>query len=59
MLFKYLTNLKNSTNEKDFNEILKMATDDIKFNRTSMGKKTSAKKFIEICEITKGVYERC
>lgn len=59
MLFNYLNNLKNNTNDEDFREILKMVEDDIKFNRTSMGKKTSTKEFIKICEITKEVYARC
>ena len=50
MLFNYLKSLKNSTNDKDFKEILKITSDDIKFNRVSFGKTTSQEEFINICQ---------
>nr|WP_302661456.1 hypothetical protein [uncultured Clostridium sp.] len=50
MLFSWLSELKSNTTHEEFKEILKMASDDIKFNRTSFKKCTNAKKFIEIAE---------
>lgn len=59
MLFEYLLDLKNSTNDKDFKEILKMVEEDIKFNRTSFRKLTTTGEFINICEISKCCISRC
>lgn len=59
MLFKYLENLKNNTNDEDFKEILKIATDDIKFNRILFGKLTKANEFIKIIEFSKEAVSKC
>lgn len=53
MLFNYLKSLKNSTNDKDFKEILKITERDIKVNRTDFGKVTSPQHFIYVCEATR------
>ena len=50
MLFSFLQELRNNTNDKEFKEILKITSDDIKFNRVSFGKTTSQEEFINICQ---------
>lgn len=59
MLFKYLENLKNSINEEDFREIFRIAFDDIKFNRITLGKLTKPEKFIKIIESSRETVSRC
>ena len=49
MVFKFLRNLKSEVGESSFRIILNMTEADIKFNRVGFGKRTSPKKFIEIC----------
>lgn len=58
MLFKYLTELKNSLSESDFKDFIIDIERDIKVNRISFGKRTSHREFINICEILKGALER-
>lgn len=57
MLFKYLTELKNSLGE-NFKEFILDVDRDIKVNRIAFNKTTSQKEFIEICEILKGALAR-
>lgn len=53
MLYRWLEELKLTTTNEEFEEILKMTSDDIRFNRIRFNKCTNAKKFIEIAEICK------
>lgn len=59
VLVEYLLELRFSTKEEDFIEILKITCDDIKFNRVGFGKVTSPEEFIKICEISKEVFLSC
>ena len=59
MLFNYLTELKNSLSNEEFNDFMKDVENDIKVNRVAFGKRTSTKEFINICEISKGALRRC
>lgn len=58
MLFKYLTELKNSLPAREFREFLQDVENDIKVNRVAFGKRTSPQEFINICEILKGALVR-
>lgn len=58
MLFKYLTELKNSLPAREFREFLQDVENDIKVNRVAFGKRTSPQEFINICEILKGALAR-
>lgn len=49
MIIKFLKELKASVTEEEFNEILIIAEQDIKFNQIGFNKLTKAKTFIEIC----------
>ncbi|WP_244832984.1 hypothetical protein [Clostridium sp. BJN0001] len=51
MVFNFLNELKEKVCKKDFEIILNMATDDIKFNRVKFNKRTSPKEFISICSM--------
>ena len=59
MLFKYLTELKNSLSKDDFHRFMNDVTNDIKANRVAFNKRTSFKEFINICEILKITLMRC
>ncbi|MDU5107158.1 MULTISPECIES: hypothetical protein [unclassified Clostridium] len=59
MLFKYLTELKNSLSAKEFSAFMNDVTNDIKANRVAFNKRTSSKEFINICEILKITLGRC
>lgn len=50
MLFDYLYELKNNTNEEDFRELMNMCETDIKFNRLGFNKTTNSVEFIRIME---------
>ncbi len=49
MLFDFFKELKSQTTEKEFNEILKIATQDLMFNQVKFNKRTSERKVIEVC----------
>lgn len=49
MILKFLKELRAQVTEDEFNEVLNIATQDIKFNQVGFNKLTKAKKFIEIC----------
>lgn len=49
MVFAFLKELQANTKEEDFQSILEMTEQDIKFNRVMFGKCTSPKEFIAIC----------
>jgi len=59
MLFRYLTELKNSLGENEFKQFLGVIERDIKINRIAFSKRTSQKEFINICENYKMVLGRC
>lgn len=59
MLFKYLTELKNSLSAKEFSAFMNDATNDIKANRVAFNKRTSQEEFKNICEILKITLRRC
>lgn len=50
VVFAFLDELKANTDEKEFQEVLMMVDQDIKFNRIGFGKCTSPSEYIEICE---------
>lgn len=58
MVFAFLDELKANTNEKEFKDVLKMADEDIKFNRVRFGICTSQEDYIEICERCLTAYRR-
>lgn len=58
MLFKYLTELKNSLSEDEFIDFMIDVTNDIKVNRIAFNKRTSQEEFKNICEILKGALAR-
>lgn len=58
MLLKYLRELKNGLSSKEFSDFMLDVENDIKVNRVAFGKKTSAKEFINICEVLKGALVR-
>lgn len=58
MLFKYLTELKNSLSKEEFNKFMRDITNYIKENRIAFNKKTSQEEFKNICEILKGALAR-
>lgn len=49
MVFKFLTQLKSQTTDKQFRDILAATDADIKFNRVGFGKTTGPKTYINIC----------
>lgn len=59
MLFRYLTELKNSLGENEFKQFLEVIERDIKVNNIALNKRTSQKEFINICENYKMVLGRC
>lgn len=58
MLFKYLTELKNSLSKDEFRAFMIDVTNDIKANRIAFNKKTSQEEFKNICEMLKGALAR-
>lgn len=50
MLFDYLYELKNNTNEEDFRELMNKCEDDIRLNRLGFNKTTNTVEFIRIME---------
>lgn len=59
MLFRYLTELKNSLGENEFKQFLGVIERDIKVNNVAFNKRTSQREFINICESYKMVLGRC
>jgi len=59
MVLDFLNELKLKVSKEDYKTIFDMTIDDIRFNSTSFGKKTSPKKFIEICERCWNALNRC
>jgi hypothetical protein len=59
MVKEFLNNLKIKVSDEDYNIILEMAIDDIRFNRTSFNKETSPEMFIEICKRCWSVLNKC
>ncbi|WP_244833396.1 hypothetical protein [Clostridium sp. BJN0001] len=59
MVFNFLDELKRKVCKKDFEVILDMVTDDIKFNRVKFNKRTSPKEFITICNSCYIAITRC
>ena len=59
MVLDFLEQLKNKVSKEDYKTIIDMTIDDIKFNRTSFGKKTSPNEFIEICKRCFYALNRC
>ena len=59
MLIKYLDELKATNTKENFEKIIKITEEDIKFNRVNFNKRTSASDFIAIAEMAKEVVLRC
>ena len=59
MVSEFLNELKTKVSEEDYKIIFSMTIDDIRFNRTSFGKKTSPCEFIEICKRCFYALNRC
>ena len=59
MVLDFLNELKSKVSKEDFKTNFDMTIDDIKFNRTSFGKKTSPGEFIEICKMCCNALNRC
>ena len=49
MILKFLNEIRANITEDEFNEMLIIAEQDIKFNQIEFNKLTKAKTFIEIC----------
>ncbi len=49
MLFDFFKELKSQTTEKEFKEVLKIATQDLMFNQVKFDKRTSERKVVEVC----------
>ena len=59
MVIKYLDELKATNTKENFEKIIKITEEDIKFNRVNFNKRTSASDFIAIAEMAKEVVLRC
>jgi len=59
MVLDFLKQLRAKVSQEDYKNILDMTIDDIRFNRTSFGKKTSPGEFIEICKRCCIALNRC
>lgn len=59
IIFKTYLILRGIVKEKDYEELMNIVTDDIKFNRIGFGKKTTAADVIAIAKRTAKVLERC
>lgn len=49
MVFEFLKELRSQITEDEFNETLKVATENIKLNRVGFNKVTKGEMFIGIC----------
>lgn len=49
MIFEFLKELRSQITDEEFNETLKLATQDIKSNRVGFNKYTQSRELIEIC----------
>ena len=49
MILEFLNEIRANITEEEFNEMLMIAEQDIKFNQIGFNKLTKAKTFIEIC----------
>lgn len=49
MLFDFFKEMKSQTTEKEFKEVLKIATQDLMFNQVKFDKRTSERKVVEVC----------
>lgn len=49
MLFDFFKELKSQTTEKEFKEVLEIATQDLMFNQVKFDKRTSERKVVEVC----------
>lgn len=58
MLLNYLNELKGLTTREEFEDVLKMTEDDIKFNKVRFNKKTSVEEFILICNRSLSLVKR-
>lgn len=59
MLIKYLDELKATNTKENFEKIVKITEEDIKFNRVNFNKRTAVSDFIAIAEMAKEVVLRC
>ena len=59
MLIKYLDELKANNTKENFEKIIKITEEDIKFNRVNFNKTTVVSDFIAIAEMAKEVVLRC
>jgi hypothetical protein len=59
MVLEFLNDLKSKVSAEDYKIIFSMTIDDIRFNRTSFGIKTSPIEFIDICKRCWNVLSRC
>ena len=59
MLIKYLDELKATNTKENFEKIIKITEEDIKFNRVNFNKTTVVSDFIAIAEMAKEVVLRC
>ena len=59
MVSEFLNELKLKVSAEEYKIIFSMTIDDIKFNRTSFGIKTSPGEFIEICKRCLYALNRC
>lgn len=59
MLIKILDELKANNTKENFERIMKVTEDDIKFNRVRFNKRTSVNEFITILKLSERVVLRC
>ncbi|MCR6516288.1 MAG: hypothetical protein ACRC1T_11785 [Clostridium chrysemydis] len=58
MLLKYLDKLKQTTTKEEFEIILKITEEDIKFNKIKFNKCTGPKEFLLICNRSMNLVKR-
>lgn len=59
MVLEFLNELKSKVSKEEYKIIFSMTIEDIRFNRTSFGIKTSPGDFIEICKMCQLTLSRC
>lgn len=59
MVLEFLNDLKLKVSGEDYKIIFSMTIEDIRFNRTSFGIKTSPSDFVEICKMCQLTLSRC
>lgn len=59
MVKDFLNQLKSNVSKNDFNTILNMAADDIRFNMINFNKKVTPEYFITICKRCQKVLNKC